>query len=70
MLDELDRLGLADSTAVALWSDHGYDLVNRENVNGMLFWTYDCQEQERLYHATDDWNLFHQKMGNFEQKEE
>ena len=42
------------------------DLANNENVNGMLFWTYDCQEQERLYHATDDWELFYRKMGNFE----
>jgi hypothetical protein len=42
------------------------DLANREKVNGMLFWTYDCQEQPRLYHATDDWDLFHRKMGNFE----
>jgi hypothetical protein len=46
------------------------DLANNENVNGMLFWTYDCQEQERLYHATDDWELFYQKMGDFEQKKE
>jgi len=44
------------------------DLANRENVNGMLFWTYDCQEQERLYHATDDWELFYRKMGNFAPK--
>ena len=41
------------------------DLANQENINGMLFWTYDCQEQERLYHATDDWELFYRKMGNF-----
>lgn len=34
------------------------DLANRAKVNGMLFWTYDCQEQPRLYHATDDWELF------------
>ncbi len=26
VLDELDRLGLADSTAVVLWSDHGYQM--------------------------------------------
>jgi hypothetical protein len=45
------------------------DLANKENANGMLFWTYDCQQQERLYHATDDWELSYQKMGNFEQKE-
>jgi hypothetical protein len=34
----------------------------------MLFWTYDCQEQPRLYHATDDWDLFYRMMGNFEPK--
>jgi hypothetical protein len=44
------------------------DLANKENVNGMLFWTYDCQEQQRLYHATDDWELFCRKLGNFEPK--
>lgn len=43
------------------------DLANKEKVNGMLFWTYDCQEQARLYHATDDWPLFVRKMGSFEQ---
>ena len=43
------------------------DLANKEKVNGMLFWTYDCQEQARLYHATDDWPLFFRKMGSFEQ---
>jgi hypothetical protein len=42
------------------------DLANKENVNGMLFWTYDCQEQARLYHAMDDWPLFYRKMGTFE----
>jgi hypothetical protein len=42
------------------------DLALKENVNGMLYWTYDCQEQKRLYHATDDWELFVQKMGTFE----
>ncbi len=42
------------------------DLANKEKVNGMLFWTYDCQEQARLYHATDNWPLFYRKMGNFE----
>jgi len=46
------------------------DLANKENVNGMLFWTYDCQEQARLYHATDDWELFVQKMGSFEKDAE
>jgi hypothetical protein len=44
------------------------DLANKEKVNGMLFWTYDCQEQEKLYHATDDWDLFYKKMGTFEPK--
>jgi len=44
------------------------DLANTEKVNGMLFWTYDCQEQARLYHATDDWELFYWKMGDFEPK--
>jgi hypothetical protein len=42
------------------------DLANKEKVNGMLFWTYDCQEQPKLYHATDDWELFYKKMGTFE----
>jgi len=42
------------------------DMANNEKVNGMLFWTYDCQEQPRLYHATDDWELFYKKMGTFE----
>ena len=42
------------------------DLANREKVNGMLYWTYDCQEQDRLYHATDDWPLFFRKMGSFD----
>jgi len=46
------------------------DLANEEKVNGMLFWTYDCQEQPRLYHATDDWELFYRKMGNFEKAED
>jgi len=41
------------------------DLALKEQVNGMLFWTYDCQEQPRLYHATDDWELFYRKMGDF-----
>jgi hypothetical protein len=42
------------------------DLANKEKVNGMLFWTYDGQEQLKLYHATDDWDLFYKKMGTFE----
>jgi len=45
------------------------DLANAENVNGMLYWTYDCQEQAKLYHATDDWDLFYEKMGTFEPKQ-
>jgi len=31
----------------------------------LLFWTYDCFEQPRLYHAASDWPLFVRKMGNF-----
>lgn len=44
------------------------DLANKEKINGMLYWTYDCQEQLKLYHATDDWDLFYRKMGTFEPK--
>ncbi len=44
------------------------DLANKQGFNGMLFWTYDCQEQPRLYHATDDWDLFFRKMGDFDQE--
>lgn len=39
------------------------DLALHLGMNGMLFWTLDCLEQERLYHAADDWPLFYQKMG-------
>jgi len=46
------------------------DLANKERVNGMLFWTYDCLEQLRLYHAADDWELFYRKMGSFEKVED
>jgi hypothetical protein len=42
------------------------DLALKEQVNGMLFWTYDCLEQARLWHATDDWELFFGKLGTFE----
>ena len=42
------------------------DLANKEKVSGMHYWTYDCHEQLGLYHATEDWNLFYQKMGTFE----
>jgi hypothetical protein len=42
------------------------DLALKEGVNGMLFWTYDCFEQPRLYHAAKDWALFVRKMGSFE----
>ncbi len=42
------------------------DLARQEKFNGMLFWTCDSQEQKRLYHATDDWELFVQKMGTFD----
>lgn len=44
------------------------DLANKAKLNGMLYWTYDCQEQPRLYHATDDWALFYKKMGTFDPK--
>lgn len=42
------------------------DLALNEAVNGMLFWTYDCLEQAKLWHAMDDWDLFYEKMGTFE----
>lgn len=42
------------------------DLALKENINGMLFWTYDCFEQRWLYHAASDWELFVQRMGTFE----
>jgi len=45
------------------------DLAVKEGVNRMQFWTYDCREQKKLYHAVDDWPLFIRKMGNFEQSE-
>ena len=41
------------------------DLALKEKVNGMLYWTYDCLEQNLLWHATDDWDLFYRKMGTF-----
>ncbi len=43
------------------------ELALKEGMNGMLYWTYDCFEQPRLYHAASDWALFARKMGNFEQ---
>ena len=43
-----------------------HDLANKENLNGILFWNYDCQELARLYHATDDWEPFFRKMGRFD----
>jgi len=45
------------------------DLAQEAGVNGMLYWTYDCFEQRRLYHAARDWALFVRKMGSFEQVE-
>jgi hypothetical protein len=42
------------------------ELALAEGVNGMLYWTYDCFEQPRLYHAASDWALFVRKMGSFE----
>jgi hypothetical protein len=45
------------------------DVINQHGCNGMLYWTYDCHEQvEPLHHATTDWKLFVEKMGNFERK--
>jgi len=43
------------------------DLALKKGINGMLYWTYDCLEQPRLYHAASDWALFVRKMGTFEQ---
>lgn len=40
-------------------------LARKEKLNGMLFWTYDSLEQNRLYHATENWELFFKKMGDF-----
>ena len=42
------------------------DLALEAGVSGMLYWTYDTFEQERLYHAAGDWPLFVRKMGTFE----
>ncbi|MCP4783006.1 MAG: hypothetical protein GY878_05590 [Fuerstiella sp.] len=44
------------------------DLALDAGVNGMLYWTYDCFEQARLYHAASDWALFVHKMGDFERR--
>ena len=44
------------------------DLALHLGMNGMLFWTLDCLEQERLYHAADDWPLFYQKMGALDRR--
>jgi len=45
------------------------DALNSHRVNGMLYWTYDCHEQtEPLHHATANWKLFVEKMGNFQPK--
>ena len=30
------------------------DLAQQVKVNGMMFWTYDCLEQAKIWHATDD----------------
>jgi hypothetical protein len=45
------------------------DLMLKEGVNGMLYWTYDCFEQkgmEGLHHAATNWELFVKKMGDFQ----
>ena len=53
-------------------------LVDRvlRDVNAHVRWRalwaireYDSQEQAKLYHATDDWELFVKKMGTFEPEE-
>ncbi len=45
------------------------DALNSHRVNGMLYWTYDCHEQlEPLHHATTNWKLFLEKMGDFQPK--
>ena len=38
------------------------DLARETRLNGMLFWTYDCFEQDRLYHAAENWELFVAKL--------
>ena len=38
------------------------DLALKEGMNGVLYWTYDCFEQERLHHAASDWAQFVRKM--------
>jgi hypothetical protein len=38
------------------------DSALEARVNGMLFWTYDCFEQDRLYHAAENWELFVAKL--------
>ena len=38
------------------------DLALETRLNGMLFWTYDCFEQDRLYHAAENWELFVTKL--------
>lgn len=42
------------------------DLALGAGMNGTPYWTYDSFEQDRLHHATTNWPLFVQKMGNFE----
>lgn len=46
------------------------DLALKECINGMLYWTYDCFEQPKLYHAARDWELFVRKMGSFDKDAE
>jgi hypothetical protein len=42
------------------------DLALQVRMGGMLYWTYDCFEQPRLYHAATDWALFVETMGAFD----
>ncbi len=62
-LDPLERIGVRAG-------DDGAQFVLKESGDPffvkVLFWTYDCFEQPRLYHAAKDWTLFVRKMGNFE----
>lgn len=41
------------------------DMALDEGFQGMLFWTYDCFEQEYVWHAAQDWPHFISRLGNF-----
>jgi arylsulfatase A-like enzyme len=42
LLDELDASGRADDTVIALWSDHGYHLGDKESVIKFSLWEMAC----------------------------